>query len=237
MTPPVLVIRHEPHEGLGLIEEALKARGLAVEFVDAWQDAIPKEPTFHSAIVLMGGSMGVYEADRYPFLKEEIQLLQKTLCSGVPVLGVCLGSQLLAAAARARVYPGPTKEIGWYLVKTAGAARQDDVFKAYPRELTAFHWHGDTFDLPPEAELLASSAAYQNQAFRIGVNAWGVQFHPEITEEMIRDWVRHGLQTGGVASDEAEKMLSSMPSYLAGSLDVGKKLFERFSEKCGDSAF
>jgi GMP synthase (glutamine-hydrolysing) len=133
--------------------------------------------------------MGVYEASRYPFLADEIELIRRFLAEGRPVLGICLGAQLLAAAAGARVYPGTRgKEIGWAEVELSEAGRADPIWSGFPPRFTTFHWHGDTFDLPRGAELLGQSARYP-QAFRIGAAAYGVQFHPEVVPTSLDSWV------------------------------------------------
>jgi GMP synthase-like glutamine amidotransferase len=138
----------------------------------------------HHAIVVMGGTMGAYETERHRFLGEEKRLLAEALATGRPALGVCLGSQLLAAAAGARAYPGPVTEVGWLPVKRLA---EDPWLPEWPEVFEPLQWHGDTFDLPPHATRLASSEAYVNQAFRLG-SGLGLQFHVEATGAMARDW-------------------------------------------------
>ncbi len=174
--------------------------------------------------------MGVYEQDRYPFLSQEIQLLKKAACSGVPILGVCLGSQILAAASGAKVYPGHGKEIGWHPVRMTASAQNDEIFGGCPQEFMTFHWHGDTFDLPPGAELIASSSAYKNQAFRVGSKTWGIQFHPEITEPMVRDWVEHGIKKGEIDLEDSRLILESIDINMEKLGVLGKGLFQRFCD-------
>jgi GMP synthase (glutamine-hydrolysing) len=225
----VLVIRHESHEGPGLIGERLVSRGFRLELLDAWRETLPEDPAFYAAIVVMGGSMGVYEQDRFPFLSREIALMSEARRHGVPVLGVCLGSQLLAAAAGAKVYPGGKKEIGWRPVTLTESARKDEIFGGCPQEFMTFHWHGDTFDLPEGAERLASSGITVNQAFRWGASAWGIQFHPEVTPAMIREWVRHGMKTGEIAAADSKEILELIPSQWEASAALGRALFDRFA--------
>ncbi len=134
--------------------------------------------------------MGAYESERHPFLASEIELIKRQLERGQPILGVCLGAQLLAAAAGGKVYPGARgKEIGWAPVELTEAGMADPLWKGFPRSFNTFHWHGDTFDLPPGAKLLAQSAHYA-QAFRLGANAYGVQFHPEVVPQQLAAWIR-----------------------------------------------
>jgi GMP synthase (glutamine-hydrolysing) len=186
----VLAIRHVPKEGLGLLEEVFRQEAIPFRYLDAYAESFPSvDLSSFSGVVVLGGPMGVYETSKHPFLREEIKLLREVLRREIPTLGICLGSQLLAAAALARVYKGPRKEIGWFPIQMREAARKDPLLKACPAETLVFHWHGDTFDLPPGASHLASSDRYVHQAFRVGEKAWGFQFHFEVTEPMIRDWV------------------------------------------------
>jgi GMP synthase (glutamine-hydrolysing) len=146
-------------------------------------------PVRHGAVIVLGGPLGVYQADEHPFLDREIALIRACLDEGRPVLGICLGAQLLAAAAGARVYPGERgKEIGWAAVELSDAGVADPLWAGFPRRFTTFHWHGDTFDLPDGAELLARTPGYV-QAFRLGVHAYGVQFHPEVVPPELESWI------------------------------------------------
>lgn len=187
----ILVIQHVASEGLGLIEQQLESAGFSARYVKVFaHDKIPIiVPHGVSGVIVLGGPMGVYEDDKYPFIKDEIKLLESAIKGAVPVLGVCLGSQLLAKAGGARVYKGKTKEIGWYKIKLTDAGASDRLFMGLPEELTVFQWHGDTFDVPAGGVNLASSDAFDNQAIRVGVNAYGLQFHLEVTPRMITDWI------------------------------------------------
>lgn len=189
-----LVFRHVPHEGLGTIEPFLNHLKVEIEYGNLWANRlIPRDPHPYDYIISMGGPMNVDETDRYPFLKEERNLISKAIHSGIPVLGICLGAQVIARALGARVYPGPQKEIGWYPIRFQDAAKQDPVFQAIHRpEANVFHWHGDTFDLPDGAVLLASSDRYKHQAFRFGDSVYAFQFHIEVTCAMIADWMSKG---------------------------------------------
>ncbi len=180
----VLVVLHAATEPLGALARPLGDAGLTLD-TRLMPAALPDSLVDHDGIVVMGGSMGVYEADRFPFLGAEVELLREALARSIPALGVCLGSQLLAAAAGARVYPGTGPELGWLPVERAAA---DPWLVGWPSRFEPLHWHGDTFDLPHGARLLASSSAYVNQAFRLG-SALGLQFHVEATEEMARTWM------------------------------------------------
>ncbi len=187
--PSCAVIRHVEIEDLGYLGEGLQRGGVRFEYIDACDlshEAIPDA----AGLVVLGGPMGAYETDRYPYLEREIELIRRYLRLGRPLLGVCLGAQLLAAAGGARVYPGSEgKEIGWFPIELTASGREDPIWAGFPRRFTTFHWHGDTFDLPPGAELLAYSNRYP-QSFRIGRCAYGVQFHPEVVPAALDSWIR-----------------------------------------------
>lgn len=181
-------------------------------------------------VIILGGPMSTYEADRYPHLADEIALAADALRRDVPILGVCLGSQILAAAAGARVYPGPAQEIGWFPITVTDAGRRDPVLGVFSPELVVFHWHGDSFDLPGGATLLASSRLYTNQAFRIGNRAYGVQFHPEITAGMVDEWVEAGTSESSAfgGAGGGARLRSEARRYaplLAGPLDAMARAF------------
>jgi len=184
------VIRHVEIEDLGYIGESLERAGIRSRYVDA--DSLPAGElgAGGASLIVLGGPMGVYEAERYPFLGAEIELIQAFLAGGRPVLGICLGAQLVAAAAGARVYPGAAgKEIGWAPVQLTDAGLADPLWAGFPERFQTFHWHGDTFDLPAGAELLARTERYV-QAFRLGPTAYGVQFHPEVVPAQLESWIR-----------------------------------------------
>jgi GMP synthase (glutamine-hydrolysing) len=141
-----------------------------------------------SALIVLGGAMGANDDDRHPFLSELKTLIGQVAAAGIPFLGICLGGQLLAAAMGGRVASGRWEERGALHVTLTDEGRRDRLFRGIPDTFRTFQWHHDSFDLPPGAVLLASSEACPHQGFRIGESAWGVQFHPEVTEEIIRDW-------------------------------------------------
>jgi GMP synthase-like glutamine amidotransferase len=150
----------------------------------------------YSGLIVMGGPQSAN--DPLPGLAAEIELISRAMEARLPVLGICLGAQLLAKALGARVYPNSSKEIGWSPVFFTEEARHDPVFSGVPSPTTFFHWHGETFDLPAGAEWLAYSNLCRHQAYRCGTNAYGIQFHPEITPEMIADWSAQPVNCGDV---------------------------------------
>lgn len=193
----VLAFRHVPFEHLGLIAPALESRGLQFDYVDLVREpdaAVNLEAA--RGLVFMGGPMSAN--DDLAYIHRELALIERAAAAGKPILGVCLGAQLVAKALGARVYRNPVKEIGWYPITWTEAAGRDRLLAGLAGEETVFHWHGETFDLPAGAEWLASSPACRHQAFRWGDSAYGFQFHLEVTPEMISDWVSQDLNGGDV---------------------------------------
>lgn len=182
----VLVLQHVDQEGPGRIRTALAAAGheVAVLRPDSG-DSVPPVPGDYAGVVVMGGPMGLADADELPFLRAEQLLLAECVLAGVPVLGVCLGAQLLAAALGSAVRTGGDWELGWHPIHLAPAAEQDLLFADLPAAIPALHWHRDRFDLPPGAVGLASSATTGVQAFRFGSSAYGLLFHLEADDEQV----------------------------------------------------
>lgn len=184
MTKKILSIQNISCETLGTFEELLVSDGYVLNKVLAPKEPIPQSAIEFSAIILLGGPMSVYEG--IPYLNKEQSLIRDALQRNIPILGVCLGSQLIAGALGGTVYKGAKKEIGWYDVKITDKGL-NNLFKGLEKkELRVFQWHGDTFTLPQDAVVLAHSDLYP-QAFRIG-SAYGLQFHLEVTTDMIKVW-------------------------------------------------
>ena len=196
-----LVIRHVGFEDLGGFASPLASAGFDVRYVDAGEhDLTALAPDEDDLVVVLGGPIGVYEETAYPFLKHELGFVERRLATGRPIMGICLGAQFIARAAGARVYPSGGKEIGFGPIDLTEAGRQSCLapFAAAP---TTLHWHGDTFDLPSGAVRLASTDLCENQAFAIGANIIGFQFHPEATGQDIERWlIGHAVElaTAGV---------------------------------------
>jgi len=186
----VLYIQPIGCEGPGLIEST-RPDSLQVEMCRPMLGhPLPSDPSGYSAIIALGGPMSVNETDRYPWLHDNFILLERALDAGIPCLGVCLGSQMLAHCCGAIVMPMGSKEIGWGDIALTDAGRIDPLTSCLPSPTTAFHWHGDKWDLPEGAALLASSEACPHQIFRVGDNAYGLQCHLEITREMPSLWAQ-----------------------------------------------
>ncbi|MBM2822709.1 MAG: glutamine amidotransferase, partial [Thermoleophilia bacterium] len=182
-----LILQHIACEPPGVFEDVLRDRGAELHRVELDEgDPLPDWRGF-DAIVAMGGPMSANDDAVLPWLTGEKRLIGEAAQAGVPLWGVCLGVQLLAASLGARVYPGPAPEVGILPVALTLDGLTDPVFAGLPRDLLTLQWHGDTFDMPHGAVRLAGSPAYPNQAFRFD-RAYGVQFHLEVSAEMAREW-------------------------------------------------
>lgn len=199
----VLAVRHVPFEDLGAFAPALHRAGLAVRYVEAGGPELARaDPVADDLVILLGGPIGAYEETRYPFLRDELALAERRLAAGRPLMGICLGAQIIARAAGARVYPGAAgKEIGFAPV-TLTAAGQASYLAPFAADGTALHWHGDTFDLPAGAERLASTPLYENQAFALG-SAVAFQFHPEAGGPLEPWLIGHACELAAAGIDVA----------------------------------
>jgi GMP synthase-like glutamine amidotransferase len=184
---PALVLQHVPYEGQGRIADYLQDHGLTFDVLRLWQSYTVPDLSEYSALIVMGGPMGVYED--FPSRDDEVTLIRAAI-GRIPTLGICLGSQLIAHALGARVYPNekdgkPAKEIGFDRVRLTPEGSANPLFKGFPSDISVLQWHGDAFDLPAGASLLATSTACRNQAFAFK-NAYGILFHLELTPEMVQ---------------------------------------------------
>lgn len=188
----VLVIKHAREEGPGTLGDFLQEKGIEAAEVRLYEgDSLPAAPSSEGAVIVMGGPMNVYEEDRYPFLAEENAFIGEALRRGVPLLGICLGAQLLARACGARITRALRDEVGWSRVTLTEQGMSDPLLQGLGREFEVFQWHEDTFDVPGEGVHLAESEVCRNQAFRFGANAYGLQFHVEMTPRMVDQWYRN----------------------------------------------
>jgi len=230
--PEVIVLQHVAPETPGAIGDALQSAGASLRFVRTYAgDPVPRDLGGAAGLLVMGGPMGVYEADRYPHLSDEMQLIEAALAHQIPVLGVCLGSQLVAATLGAPVRPSGRKEIGWHGIRLNEAARTDPLFTGVESRFVAFHWHGDIFDLPKGAVSLASSAVTEHQAFRFGDRTWGLLFHMEVNETMVRAMVDTFAQELQDAKLDGAAIVRDAPRYLPGLGAIGGKVWRRWAER------
>ncbi len=226
----IVVLQHHPAETLGTVADALEAAALAWQYIRVHDgNSVPQEIKGAGGLIVMGGPQTVYQLDRYPYLRDEIRLIENALKENKPILGVCLGSQLLAAALGAKVYRGVGREIGWYPVRLADSAKDDRLMRGLPAEFTAAHWHSDVFDLPSGAVALASSEKTPLQGYRYGDRAYGLLFHAEMTEEILGALVAEfgdGLKRVGLDGDA---LLAAAPHYLPQLNVIGQTIFDRWA--------
>jgi GMP synthase-like glutamine amidotransferase len=185
----ILIIKHIDIEGPGTLGDFLNTQGEDFCIIELGAgEGLPADPKVYKAVVVLGGPMNVDEEDKFSFLKPENDFIQKVLKAGVPYLGICLGSQLLAKAAGARVVKSPVKEIGWYKIQLTAAGKKDPLFKGFHEDDPIYHWHGDMFQIPSQGQLLATAQGCPHQALKVGNNAYGLQFHVEVTDKSIKEW-------------------------------------------------
>jgi GMP synthase - Glutamine amidotransferase domain len=201
--PRALAIRHVAFEDLGTLAPVLRTRNFEIQYIEAAGGLQDVDSYAPDLVIVLGGPVSVYEEAIYPFLTRELRFLERWLAAGKPVLGICLGCQLLARSLGARVYAGSQKEIGWSPLTLTEAGRSSPLRHLQGDGARVLHWHGDTFELPSNARLLASTEAYAHQAFDVGPHVLGLQFHVEATAEGLEYWyVGHASEiaaTGGLA--------------------------------------
>jgi GMP synthase (glutamine-hydrolysing) len=226
----ILVLQHHPVENLGAIADALEEAALAWQYVRVFDGhPIPKDVKGLGGLIVMGGAESVYQLDRYPYLRNEMALIESALAADKPILGICLGSQLLAAALGSEVRRGEHREIGWYPVRLSAGAQDDRLMRGLPPEFVAVHWHSDVFDLPQGAVALASSDRTPVQAYRYGAKAYGLLFHAEMTREILTALVGEfgeGLKRAGIDGDA---MVVAAERYLPALGKIGDTIFGRWA--------
>lgn len=182
----IYAIQHLAFEDLDALEDVFYQLGYRVRYFEAGVDDLTKAMQHTGLTIILGGPIGVYDTEDYPFLQREIDLLKVRLEKNLPTLGICLGAQLIAHALGAKVYAGHAKEIGWSTLQLANLPNN---ILAPLTDVPVLHWHGDTFDLPENATLLASSSLYPNQAFSYGHNILALQFHIEAESHAMEKWL------------------------------------------------
>lgn len=182
-----------------------------------------------SALIVLGGAMGANDDQKHPFLADLKRLIRSVVEAGIPYLGICLGGQLLAAALGAQVASRRWAELGTLPVQLTEAGRQDQLFNDIADQFTTFQWHHDSFDIPAGTVLLASSSACPHQAFRVGRNAWGLQFHPEVTEAIIRDWAAWDPET----ALQSDKLLELFTAQAEDYRRTARRLLDTFLKTAG----
>ena len=229
----LLVLQHIACEPPAAYEDELTERGFDLVRVELDRGERPPDWREFAGIVVMGGPMGAYEEDAHPWLASEKTLLREAADAGRPVWGVCLGAQLLAAALGAGVRPGLEPEVGLLEVELAPAAAADPVFGGLPDRFTSLQWHGDTFDLPPGATLLAGSPAYPHQAF-VRDRAYGVQFHLEVGPDLAAEWAEVPAYADSLerilGPGAMPRLLEELQHHARDMLPLARRLFGRWLE-------
>lgn len=208
-------LQHVPFEGLGSIRNWIERGGHTVACTRLYTaDGFPR-PDNVDLLIVMGGPMGVYDAAIHPWLDPEKAFVRAVIDAGKRVLGICLGAQLIAEVLGARVYPNGQKEIGWYPVTRTADAERCALGRLLPAEFMAYHWHGDTFELPPGAVLLAQTPVCHHQAYAVDDRILGLQFHLETTPESARELIEHGGAelVDGPTIQSAQAMLADNRHY------------------------
>jgi GMP synthase (glutamine-hydrolysing) len=227
----VTLLQHIHCETPGIISGCLQSANIDMRFVRTFErNPIPSNLDTQAGLIVMGGPMSVYDHDQFPFLLEEQRLIEEALKDDKPVLGVCLGSQLLAATLGAEVKSGAQKEIGWHPVTLTEDAATDALWKELPARFTAYHWHGDVYDLPQGAVSLASSELTPCQGFRYGANAYGFLFHMEVTEKIIKNMVK---EFSGELEEQcitAGSIIQKTRDFLPALQTVGDRVFRRWAK-------
>jgi GMP synthase (glutamine-hydrolysing) len=186
----VLVFQHDRFEDLGFFAEVLGKTAARYRTVELFHGEVPAEDWRQvAALIILGGPMAVDDEEKFPFLRWEKRIIRAALDESVPILGICLGAQLIAATLGASVYEGPVREIGWSPISITPHGQVDSLLGYLPESATVFQWHSHGYDLPPGAVCLASSTHYKTQAFRLGKLTYGLQFHLEVTPQTIERWI------------------------------------------------
>lgn len=222
---------HSAGETVGLLGDVLRQHNLPFHDLHLYEgDGLPRDTSDLEGLIVMGGPMNVDEVHAYPFLREEVTLIEKMISEHKPVLGICLGAQLIAKAFGSRVYPNKHKEVGWHPIELTSSGKTDPHLKHLPSSTSVLHWHGDTFDLPKGTVHLARSKKCENQAFRHGDNVYGLQFHLEATPGMVRSWCASadGIKDLVGAGETAEGVIQLTPQAHSTLLPLAEKFFANY---------
>ena len=220
----ILYIMHVDIEGPETIAAFFEKRGFKSQIVKLYDDeSLPKDLDGIDAVICLGGPMNVYEEDKYPYLKDENAFIQDVLKKEIPFLGICLGSQLLSKASGGNVTRSPEEEIGWRTISLTSDGQKDPLFKSLTKDFLVYQWHGDMFSVPDGGKLLAEGPDCPRQALKVGKNAYGIQFHVEITNKSINEW-----------SDEYSaanpELLKTRKAEMLQGYENNRKLFENVAE-------
>lgn len=237
----VLLIQHEAYEALGTLDPLLKREGIRIKYVNFERapDATPSLDRY-DGLILLGGFMGVHEADRYFHLRTEMKLVEAALARNLPILGICLGAQILAHVLGAPVRRHREREMGWYSLQMTDAGRADPVLGHFGPAERVFQSHGDTFEIPRSAVHLASSDLCEGQAFRHGDCAYGLQFHLETDAQIVEDWLAMPENAPIFAAEPAKfspaRIRADTARFLPRSLALSAEAFTQFLRVAGRGA-
>jgi GMP synthase (glutamine-hydrolysing) len=233
---PLLCIRHEPTDTLGVARRALLDEGLPIRILDAWGEGVWPGPEEVAGYLVMGGAMNVDQINSHPYLAEERRLLRRVIENGVPVMGVCLGAQLMARALDQPVTRAPRRKCGFFRVYPTEEGGRDPVVSTFAAGDIEFHWNEDTFDLPRGATLLASGPDGAIDAYRFGDRAWGIAFHPEVDGPELDGWIDAvGPKLESVWGRSPEELRKEAIDRLPAHEERGVELFRRFARYVKES--
>lgn len=226
----ILFIQHGETDKPGLLEESLSAGGIGLQIAHPYLgEPLPASLEAFSGLAVGGGGQGAYEVDKYPYLSKECDLIREAAHAGKPVLGLCLGAQLMASALGAPVRPGPRREVGFFPVTLDPIAKYDPLLCDLPTDFVATHWHGDIFDLPAAGMRLASSAMTQNQLFRYGCGLYGLQFHLEMTPQIFEEMLVGSDDYLAEAGADPEQLRKDAWQFLPPLRETAELVFSRWA--------
>lgn len=228
-----LVIRHVAFEDLGTFAPVLEEKGYRVEWHEAGVSPLGRAAAAADLVIILGGPIGVYEQADYPFVLDEIELARQRMQVDAPTLGICLGSQIMAAALGSTVYPGAQgKEIGWSPISLTGQGASGPLAELQASRTQVLHWHGDTFDLPSRATLLASTERYRSQAFSVGARGLALQFHPEVSAAGLERWfIGHTLEIASTPGVSVARLRAETAEASPALAVCGPKFFAKWLDE------
>lgn len=237
----ILVFQHVAAEPLGTFDPLIRARGHRIRYLNFSRepDSQPNDQRY-DALVVLGGPMMPDQHQQYPHLAVECRTIERFIAADKPVLGICLGSQLIAHTLGARLFPAAQWEIGWYPLEITAGGQQDKLLQYYPSQQPVYQWHGYTFDLPGSAQHLARSESCPTQAFRYAEHCWGFQFHLELDQRLIKRWLGlpQYLEELGNANvgHSAEQILQHTRQHIDQSVKTSQRVFDAFLDQLPSSS-
>lgn len=225
------VLQHSSINTLGTIEEYAKIKNHRLESTRFYESKSPPDLDSFDLLIIMGGPMGIYDYKENPWLRDEKAFIKKAIEAGKPILGICLGAQLLADILGARVYENPYIEMGWFPVRASGGEKKPEFLEGLPEEIMVFHWHTRTFDLPTGAVHLFESEGCKNQGFVYNGRVVALQFHPEVNEERIQSLIMRfgeGMANGPFVQKKQEML--GQKEYLAGTKEFMFLILDKFEK-------